>query len=133
MAAVNPLAASQVVAHDALLSLGTVVAPIGSAREGETVLSFEIEYEDGRSLEVEVAYGSLEVIPLPAGQVAHLKLRPTRRFDVGWGVKGKAGQTDAQGGVLGIVIDARGRPLPIAADPEQQREKMQRWLWDMGS
>jgi hypothetical protein len=133
VAAVNPLAASQVAAHDALLTLGTVVAPIGSAREGETALSFEIEYEDGRSLEVEVAYGSLEVIPLPAGQVAHLNLRPTRRFDVGLGVKGKAAETPAQGGILGIVIDARGRPLPIAADPEQQREKMQRWLWDMGS
>jgi len=133
IAAVNPLAASQVAAHDALLNLGTVVAPIGSAREGETALSFKIEYEDGRLLEVEVAFGSLEVIPLPVGQVANLELRPTRRFDVGLGVKGQAGRTQVQGGILGIVIDARGRPLPIAADPEQQREKMQRWLWDMGS
>lgn len=133
VAAVNPLAASQVASRDALLYLGTVVAPIGSAREGETALSFKIEYEDGRSLEVEVAYGSLEVIPLPAGQIANLELRPTRRFDVGWGVKGKAGKTEVQGGILGIVIDARGRPLPMAADLEQQREKIQRWLWDMGS
>ena len=133
VAAVNPLAASEVAARDALLNLGTVVAPIGSAREGETALSFKIDYEDGRSLEVEVAYGSLEVIPLPAGQIANLELRPTRRFDVGLGVKGQAGKTDVQGGILGIIIDARGRPLPIAADPEQQREKMQRWLWDMGS
>jgi len=133
VAAVNPVAASQVAARDALLNLGTVVAPIGSAREGETALSFKIEYEDRRSLEVEVAYGSLEVIPLPAGQIANLELRPTRRFDVGLGVKGQAGKTQVQGGILGIIIDARGRPLPIAADPEQQREKMQRWLWDMGS
>jgi hypothetical protein len=133
VAAVNPLAASQVAAHDALLNLGTVVAPIGSAREGETALSFKIDYEDGRSLEVEVAFGSLEVIPLPAGQIANLELRPTRRFDIGLGVKGQAGRTQVQGGILGIVIDARGRPLPIAVDPEQQREKMQRWLWDMGS
>ena len=133
VAVLNPLAASQVAAHDALLNLGTVVAPVGSAREGETALSFKIEYEDGRSLEVEVAYGSLEVIPLPTGQIANLELRPTRRFDVGLGVKGQAAKTQVQGGILGIVIDARGRPLPIAADPEQQREKMQRWLWDMGS
>jgi hypothetical protein len=133
VAAVNPLAASQVAAHDALLNLGTVVAPVGSAREGEPALSFKIEYEDRRSLEVEVAHGSLEVIPLPAGQVANLELRPTRHFDVGLGVKGQAATTQVQGGILGIIIDARGRPLPTAADPEQQREKMQRWLWDMGS
>ena len=36
-------------------------------------------------------------------------------------------------GVIGIIIDARGRPLPIAEDLGEQREKMQRWLWDMGS
>ncbi|MBN1135711.1 MAG: glutamate mutase L [Anaerolineae bacterium] len=133
VAAANPLAASQVVARDALLNLGTVVAPVGSAREGETALSFKIEYQDGRSLQVEVAYGSLEVIPLPSGQIANLELRPTRRFDVGLGVKGQPGKTQVQGGILGIIIDARGRPLPIAADPEQQRERIQRWLWDMGS
>ncbi len=133
VALVNPMAAAQVVEKDALLSLGTVVAPVGVAKEGEIALTFKIEYEDGRSLEVEVPYGSLEVIPLPAGQTANLELRPTRRFDVGLGAKGQAGMTKVEGGLGGIIIDARGRPLPIAQDPEEQREKMQRWLWDMGS
>jgi MutL protein len=133
MAVANPLAAAQLLARDALLNLGTVVAPVGTAREGETALTFKIEYEEGRSLEVEVAYGSLEVVPLPTGQTAILELRPTRRFDVGMGVRGQAGRTRVEGGVVGIVIDARGRPLPTADDPQQQREKIQRWLWDMGS
>jgi hypothetical protein len=132
-AMVNPAVASQVMEQDALLNLGTVVAPVGTAREGDVALTFKIEYEDGRSLEVEVPYGSLEVIPLPAGQTADLELRPTRRFDVGLGTKGQAGTTKVEGGIIGIIIDARGRPLPIAEDPEEQREKMQRWLWDMGS
>jgi hypothetical protein len=119
--------------RDALLHLGTVVAPVGSAREGDVALTFGIEYEDGRSLEVEVSYGSLEVIPLAPGQTANLELRPTRRFDVGLGVKGQAGTTKIEGGILGIVIDARGRPLPVAEDLAEQQEKMQRWLWDIGS
>jgi hypothetical protein len=133
VAMVNPLAASQVMERDALLHLGTVVAPVGSAREGDVALTFGIEYEDGRSLEVEVSYGSLEVIPLAPGQTANLELRPTRRFDVGLGVKGQAGTTKIEGGILGIVIDARGRPLPVAEDLAEQQEKMQRWLWDIGS
>ncbi len=133
VAMVNPVAAAHVVEKDALLNLGTVVAPVGAAKEGEVALTFKIEYEDGRSLEVEVPYGSLEVIPLPTGQTANLELRPTRRFDVGLGAKGQAGMTKVEGGLGGIVIDARGRPLPISQDPEEQREKMQRWLWDMGS
>ena len=132
VAMVNPLAASQVMERDALLNLGTVVAPVGAAREGDVALTFKIEYEDGRSLQVEVPYGSLEVIPLPVGQTANLELRPTRRFDVGLGIRGQAGTTKVEGGIIGIIIDARGRPLPIAEDPEEQRERMQRWLWDMG-
>jgi uncharacterized protein (TIGR01319 family) len=133
VAMVNPMAAAQTMEYDALLNLGTVVAPVGTAREGEIALTFKIEYEDGRSLEVEVPYGSLEVIPLAPGKTATLELRPTRRFDVGLGTKGQAGTTKVEGGIIGIMIDARGRPLPIAEDPEVQREKMQRWLWDMGS
>ncbi len=133
VATVNPVAAAQLLARDALVNLGTVVAPVGTAREGEVALTFKIRYEDGRSLEVEVPFGSLEVIPLPARQVATLELRPTRRFDIGLGRKGLPGTTDVEGGVIGIIIDARGRPLPIARDLAEQREKMQRWLWDMGA
>jgi uncharacterized protein (TIGR01319 family) len=133
VAMVNPMAAAQVVHKDTLLNLGTVVAPVGTGREGETALTFKIEYEDGRSLEVEVAYGSLEVIPLPTGQTAKLELRPTRRFDVGLGTKGQPGTTRVEGGLIGIIIDARGRPLPMVEEPEEQRERIQRWLWDMGS
>jgi uncharacterized protein (TIGR01319 family) len=132
-AMVNPAMASQVMEEDALLNLGTVVAPLGTAREGDKALSFKMHYEDGRLLEVEVPYGALEVVPLPPGQTAELELRPTRRFDVGLGARGQAGRTEVEGSILGIIIDARGRPLPMAEDPEEQREKTQRWLWDMGS
>jgi uncharacterized protein (TIGR01319 family) len=132
-AMVNPAVASQVMEEDSLLNLGTVVAPLGTAREGDMALTFKMQYQDGRLLQVEVPYGTLEVIPLPPGQTADLELRPTRRFDVGLGNKGQAGMTKVEGGVLGIIIDARGRPLPMAEDPEEQREKTQHWLWDMGS
>jgi len=133
VAMIKPIAAAQTLERDALLNLGTVVAPVGTAREGETALTFKIDYDDERSLEVEVPYGSLEVIPLPSGHTATLELRPTRRFDVGLGTKGQAGTTKVEGGIIGIIIDARGRPLPMEDDPEEQRQRMQRWLWDMGS
>jgi hypothetical protein len=132
-AMISPVAAAQVLERDALLNLGTVVAPIGVAREGDIALTFKIEYQDGRSLQVEVPFGSLEVIPLPTDQTATLELRPSRHFDVGLGTRGQAGMTKVEGGIIGIIIDARGRPLPIAENPEIQRQRMQRWLWDMGS
>lgn len=133
VAMIHPVAAAQVMEKDALLSLGTVVAPVGTGHEGEIALKIKVTYEDGRSLEVEVPYGSLEIISLPTGHAADLELRPTRRFDVGLGVRGQAGKTRVEGGLLGIIVDARGRPLPVASAPKVQREKIQHWLWDVGS
>ena len=133
VARVNPLAAAQVLERDALFKLGTVVAPVGLAREGEIALTCKIEYQDGRSLETVVACGSLQVIPLPAGQTADLELRPTRHFDVGLGTRGLAGTTTVEGGALGIIFDARGRPLPLATDLAEQRQMVERWLWDIGA
>jgi hypothetical protein len=132
VATVQPLAAAQVIQQDAFLNLGTVVVPVGTAEEGEPALNIGITYQDNRTLEIEVPFGSLEVIPLPAGEGARLELRPTRRFDVGQG-PGKAAETDVTGGVAGVMIDARGRPLPLPDDLDACRAKVQVWAWDIGA
>jgi hypothetical protein len=133
VATVSPLAAAQVLDRDGLLSLGTVVAPVGTAREGDVALSVKIEHADGRSYALEVPYGSLEVLPLSAGQTADLELQPARQFDVGMGTKGQACRTRVVGGAIGVIVDARGRPLNIAPDAESQRKRMEAWLWDIGA
>jgi len=132
-ATIEPLAAAQVVERDGFLSLGTVVAPVGTAREGEIALQLKITYEDGRALEMEVPYGSLEVLPLSAGHKATLELRPTRKFDIGLGAKGKGATTELEGGAVGVIIDARGRPLTLPATRGEQQAKTQEWLWGVGS
>lgn len=133
LATLHPLAAAQVIERDAFLNLGTVVAPVGMASEGEIILRLKMMYSEESSLEVEVAYGSLEVLPLPLGQKAILDLEPLRGFDVGWGRRAKGVPLQVNGGTLGVIIDARGRPLSLPEDKEERRTKMQKWLWDMGS
>jgi hypothetical protein len=132
-ATLEPLVAAQVMERDGFLSLGTVVAPVGTAREGETALQLKITYDDGRALEMEVPYGSLEVLPLPTGHKATLELRPTRKFDIWLGAKGKGAVTEQEGGTMGVIIDARGRPLSLPAIREEQQAKIQAWLWGVGS
>ena len=132
-AAIEPLAAAQVMERDGFLSLGTVLAPVGTAREGEIALKLKITYDDGRALEMEVPYGSLEVLPLTTGHKATLELRPTRRFDIGLGAKGRGATTELEGGAVGVIIDARGRPLSLPATREKQQAKIQEWLWSVGS
>jgi hypothetical protein len=135
VAAVKPLAAVEVLDSGALVNLATVVAPVaGHARPGDIILRVKVTYDDGSALDVEVEYGSLEVLPLPPGQQAELELRPVRRFgfDVGLGGPGKAGKRRVSGGLAGLIIDARGRPLRLFSKPEQRQNQVRRWLWDVG-
>lgn len=132
VARLQPLATAQVIDQDGLLELGTVVVPLGVAREGEMALKFHMVYGEGSAIEVEVPYGSLEVIPLPLGRTAILELFPTRKFDIGLGQGERSAKIEVKGGAVGVIIDARGRPLPFAPELEAQQAKMQEWLWSIG-
>ncbi len=133
VATVRPLAAAEVVEYDAFLNLGTVVAPLGTARLGEVALRVKVCYPDGREAQEEVSYGSIMVIPLGPSERATLELRPTRRFDIGLGEPGRGVTAEAEGGLLGLVIDARGRPLDFPADDEDRRRLNQGWLESLGT
>ena len=132
VAGLKPLAAVETLDSGGIVNLATVITPVGRARPGETVLRLRVQYEEGGSLEVEVPYGSLEVLPLPPDQEAILELQPRGRFDIGLGGPGKGGKRRVRGGVAGLIVDARGRPLRLPSDPEQRRERVQQWLLDGG-
>ncbi|MFQ6058196.1 MAG: glutamate mutase L [Anaerolineae bacterium] len=123
----HPLAATQVLDQDCLLRLGPVIAPRGRARPGDLVLRLKIHRDDGSTEETWVPFGSMRVIPLPLGQTARLELRPSHHFDVGLGVQGRGAATRVKGGALGLIIDARGRPL-VPPSEQERRE----WLAAMG-
>jgi hypothetical protein len=131
VARVKPIAAVQVIESGTFRELGSVVIPVGQAASGEVILHLKMIYQNGSQLEVEVEYGSLEVLPLPTGQSAELQLRPLKRFDVGAG-PGRNWRRRVHGGAVGLIVDARGRPLHIPTDPKERESKIQQWLWDMG-
>ncbi len=131
VAGLKPLAAASALEAGTLLSLGTVISPVGKARPGETVLRMRITYEDGGTLDVEARYGDIEIWPLLPGQRATLEIRPNRRFDVGLG-PGRGGKVQVIGGLVGLVVDARGRPLTLPDDPDQRRRTLHGWIWDVG-
>ncbi len=114
-----------------LVTLATVIAPIvGRPRPGKRIMTVKVS-----SLgELEVRDGSLEVWPLQAGETAVLEMRPDKDVDVGRGGPGRGGKPlKVQGGLVGLVVDARGRPLQLPSDPVLRRERVQQWLWDVGA
>ena len=131
LATVQPTAAAQMLEQDGLLELGSVVSPVGVARYGGKVLSFKVESAMG-AYEGDVRFGSLERIIVPAGVRAVLELRPTRRFDLGVG-PGKGIRMEAWGGAVGVIIDARGRPLVWPEREEERQAAVRQWLRELGA
>ena len=132
LAAVQPFAAAQTVARDGLLKLGTVIAVSGSGKIGCVALKLKIEYDDGQTIRAEVPYGELEVVPLMTGKRAVVELRPSSQFDIGLGSRGRGATTEVDGGALGIIVDARGRPLSLPGDGEKRQSKIREWMGELG-
>ncbi len=129
-----PMITVQVLESGSFVSLGTVVSPVGRGREGKPVLRIRIEPESGgEPIEGIVRYGQLVLLPLRQGEHARMTLRPEKGFDVGFGGRGKAGALRVAGGALGVIFDARGRPLELSKDPAHRRELNQKWLYDIGA
>ncbi|MBI3974398.1 MAG: glutamate mutase L [Chloroflexi bacterium] len=115
--------------RDCLLNLGLCIAPMGTGREGEPAIRVEVVYNNRSPMAVDVAYGAIEIVPLPLGERASLKLWPAKEFDVGLG-KGSAAtpRAEVEGSAVGIVVDARGRPLALPDAPEKRQAKLLQWL-----
>jgi len=127
----NHLLPVQVLESGAFMSLGTVVSVISPASYGMSVLKARLTYQDGSDARVEVKFGGLEILPLGMGQTARLTLQPLHRSDVGNG-PGRNAAIQVAGGVMGVVIDARGRPLALPEDSVRRRELFKKWLWSVG-
>ena len=127
-AAVAPLLTIQSLDSTNFLNLCTVISPVGHAPFGAPVLRLRLSTPDKQEANLEVKFGALEVIKLPPGQNGTLTLSPLHRFDIGLGGAGRGGTLKVIGGTLGVVIDARGRPLRFSADPGRRRDMHKKWL-----
>jgi uncharacterized protein (TIGR01319 family) len=126
LSTVHPEAAAQVFDRDCLIRLGSCVAPVGQGKEGEPCLT--IDY-NGKS--ETFRYGELRVLPLGVGEALQATIKPARGFDVGAG-KGRPVEATLEGGVVGIVVDTRGRPLQLPPDDAARRQKLIDWMTALG-
>jgi hypothetical protein len=71
------------------------------------------------------------VIPCDRHQFKDLTIEPEAGFDVGAG-KGKSITRKLEGGTVGIMIDARGRPFALPTTDGERISKLREWLEAMG-
>ena len=126
LAQVNPEAATQVFERDCLIHLGTCISPVGIGNPGEACLSIELNLPGSPPIVQDVPAGELRLYPLGLGEKASVKLQPSRKFDLGAG-RGTVVEGEAMGGVVGLVIDTRGRPLEIPTDSNRRVPQLTKW------
>ena len=121
---VQPKAATEVFEKDCLIHLGTCVAPAGTYKKPGPVMKYKINLPDGpvsgtlNTLEMKLFKLGLQENGLP--QTVTATFEPERGFDVGAG-KGNKVTKEIHGGVVGIILDGRGRPFELSSLSESER------------
>jgi len=119
-------AAKQVFEYDCIVKCGHCISPVGTAKPGETAVTIK-----GDGVDVAVKVGDIHVIPAGRGEFKKLTVEPGRNLDIGAG-KGKAISREFEGGTVGIIVDARGRPLTLPANDAERVSALRKWLHAMG-
>jgi len=122
-----PEVATEVFEKDCLIRMGTAVAPWGQGKKGQTAITAKITMPGGATETHEVAYGDIKLVPLGVGETAKAVLEPARNMDLGEG-RGRPLRADLVGGVVGVVLDGRGRrPFGLPSDRSGRVDALQRW------
>ena len=122
---VNEKAATEVFERDCMIYLGTCVAPTGSGKPGDVCCTFQIRLPNGET-SGELKVGELIKFPLPEDASAEIVLQPDRKWDAGAG-RGQEISTTVYGGVVGLILDGRGRPIAFAKDLGDRVEQISGW------
>ncbi|MCI0366305.1 MAG: hypothetical protein L0219_20780, partial [Phycisphaerales bacterium] len=78
----------------------------------------------------ELTFGDLKLFPLGPGEIATVAIDPDRGFDFGAG-PGKRIEREVRGGTVGLVLDARGRPLKLPEERKACQATMSKWVESM--
>ena len=130
LSTIHKEAASQIFDKDCLVRVGTVIAPAGEGKDGESIMRVTMEMPNGGTREEQVNFGKIKKIPLKGSETIRVCISPRRGFDIGAG-QGHKHETTVTGGEVGIVLDGRGRPLRLPEDKESRISRLHDWLVSM--
>ena len=132
---VQPQAATEVFNKDCLIHLGTCVAPVGETKKPGPMMDYKITLPDGKVESGALNFGDMKLIKLGIGEnglpaKAKAELSPHRGYDLGRG-KGNKVEMELAGGVVGIVLDGRGRPFNLPQDDKTRVAKLKEWMSEL--
>lgn len=127
LSTVHEKSAADVFNKDCLLPLGSCIAPTGKGKKGTNAVKLQIKYSNGRTDERTVTFGEILLLPLAVDEKATVVLQPEKGFDVGDG-RGKTLETTVTGGLVGLIVDCRGRPFVLPEEKGKRMEMLNKWF-----
>ncbi len=130
---IHKQAATEVFHKDCLIHLGTCVAPTEGGKdrnEGNKVMDYTITLPNEEVVSGTLNFGELKLIHLADGEKAQGVFEPTRRFSLS-DKAGKAVEKELVGGVVGVILDGRGRPLELSDNDAKRRTKHLEWIKEL--
>ncbi len=133
---VHKHAATEVFEKDCLIHLGTCIAPVGEHKGNKPLMKYRIEMPGGKSEEGELMAGTMKLIKLGFDEESGLPLKakailhPERGQDVGAG-KAHMLETTVSGGVIGVILDGRGRPFTPPEEDTLRVAKLKEWIKEL--
>jgi hypothetical protein len=133
----DPGFAREVIEQDFLTPLATIIVVEGRGEDGSLAVRGAVTFAGSEPQRFSVPFGSVHVLPLHEGASADITLTMEPGFQIG----NRAGQDTVSftgdhqvfGGRIGVVIDARGRPIRLPDEPELRATRLRAWLGDVGS
>ena len=131
---VDEQAAADVFEHDCLIHLGSCIAPVGNGKPGEPCCDYALTCESIPTVSTsgQLCIGEILRIDLGVDYEAKLSLMPEKHWDVGAG-SGNRLETTMRGGAVGIVLDARGRPIQFDVEPASRQRQIRTWNDALGT
>lgn len=123
LSTVHPEAAAQVFERDCLIKLGDCVAGVGPANATGPAFTVTI---DGTPISVDS--GELKLVPLGLNQKKTVTIRPGKGWNLGAGKNKPIEDAVLEGGVVGLILDGRTRPLTLPASAPERMAKLKQWL-----
>ena len=131
LSTINEQAATDVFVRDCMVYLGTCMAPIGQGKDGDVCADVEITRPDGKLTKEQLKFGELKLLPLDSEQKATIKVQPAKGVSMGAGA-GVTVTKEVHGGVVGLLLDGRGRPLKLPAEQEARVASLTKWFNAVG-
>jgi uncharacterized protein (TIGR01319 family) len=131
LSTVHPKAALEIFEKDCLVRLGTCIAFSGKMTEkdyGKEVANITLKMPNGEVIEKNIEYGTIHRINLKENETAEIEGKVLAPLSIST-KKGLSRRFEAkiEGGVVGIIIDARGRPIEVPEEVENRCGKLCEW------